>query len=147
MPQEENKAIIRRLVEVWNTGELGVLKELIAPDYVRHYRSRTTRPESGPEWYRQWVTGTRTEVPDFHIAVEDLLADGDKVVYRATMSGTHGGESRTPWGTTVPPTGKKVTWTVIWIARIAGGKIAEDWLEDDELTYWQQVGAIPSPSS
>jgi len=147
MSMEENKAIIRRLVEVWNTGEVGPLEELIVPDYVMHYRSTATRPESGPEWYRQVVTDARAEVSDLHFTVEDLLADGDKVVWRWTASGTHSGESKTPWGTTVPPTGKKVAWTHIIITRIAGGRIAEDWMEEDEVTYWQQVGAIPSPST
>jgi predicted ester cyclase len=75
------------------------------------------------------------------------LADGDKVVWRYTPSGTHGGDARTPWGTTVPPTGRKVEWKGFAISRIVDGKIAEEWYGDDGVAYYQQIGAIPSPSS
>ena len=144
MSIEENKAIVRRWLEAWNTGDVGPLQDLIAPDYVAHFSSRTVRPESAVEWYRQLISGDRFVYPDFHVTTEDLLADGDKVIGRWTWGGTNQGESKTPWGTIVPPTGKKVTSTCITITRIAGGKIAEEWWEIDGLSSLQQRGAIPT---
>jgi predicted ester cyclase len=148
MSAVENKAIIRRLIEAWNTKGMQALDELIAPNYAWHFRGKTTRPESGPAWYKRFAASIRAEVPDFHIALEDLLADGDKVIWRYLMTGTHAGETRqSPWGTTIPPTGKAVAWTAICISCIVDGRITEEWLGDDEVLYWQQIGALPSPTS
>ena len=146
MSVEENKAIVRRWLEAWNTGELEVLRELIAPNYVHHSSVRTVQPESGPVWYTEFVSEVRTHFPDFHVTAEDLLADGDKVIGRWAWGGTHLVASTTPWGTIVPPTGRKVANTTITITRIADGKIAEEWWESDSLANLQQLGAVPSPS-
>jgi C-1 hydroxylase len=142
MSTEENKAIVRRWLEAWNTGELGVLQELISPDFVAHFSSRTVRPESGPEWYRQRIGRVRTEYPDFHVTTEDLLADGDKVVGRWAWAGTSQGEATTPWGTAVPPTGSRVASTAVTITRVSGGRIAEEWWEQDTVGTLQQKGVL-----
>jgi predicted ester cyclase len=83
-----------------------------------------------PAWY--------TAFPDGHAALEDLIAEGDKVVWRYTFRGTHQGEFMG-----VPATGKVVTYTGIIISRIAGGKFVEDWESFDALGLMQQLGAIP----
>ena len=146
MSTEENKEIIRRWIEVWNTGELGPLEELIAPDFVYHNASVTLRPESGSEWYRAHIAGVRGEFPDFHVTAEDLLADGDKVIGRWSWGGTHQGKAETPWGAIATAAGKKVTSTTITITRLANGRIAEEWWQLDRLGYLQQLGAIPTPA-
>ena len=145
MSTEENKAVIRRWMDVWNTGELGALEEIIAPNYVRHHWGGTMVSESDPVWYAQWVAEVRTKFSDLFLSIEALIAEGDTVITRWTTTGTHRGQWTAPTGTVVPPTGKTITWTGITIARLSGGKIAEEWWEWDRLGIAQQLGAVPTP--
>lgn len=82
----------------------------------------------------------RTAFPDLYGTIEDLIAEGDKVVTRITYRGTHQGEFMG-----IPPTGRPVTMTFTGINRIAGGKIAEGWVNFDALGMMQQLGVIPTP--
>ncbi len=138
MSIEENKAIVRRFVEeVWNKGDLTVIDDLFATNYVNH---DPNRPEVlDPESYKQWVVISRTGFPDLHVTIEEMIAEGDKVATRWTYRGTHKGELRE-----IPPTGRQVTVTGINIARIAGGKIEECWWNYDALGLMQQLGIIPT---
>lgn len=79
--------------------------------------------------------------PDLHITVEDVIEEGDKVVSRNTVTGTHHGEYMG-----IPPTGKSITYNEIFIVRIAGGRIAETWGVVDVLSQMKQLGAIPGAS-
>jgi predicted ester cyclase len=81
-----------------------------------------------------------TAFPDLHLTIEDLIAEGDKVVDRQTARGTHQG---TFMG--IPPTGKQITVTAMNISRIVGGKIVEHWVELDTLGMLQQLGVVPMP--
>ena len=81
-----------------------------------------------------------TAFPDLHFTVEDLIAEGDKVVARLTVRGTQQGAFMG-----IPPTGKHVTVTGIDINRLAGGKSVEHWLNMDTLGLLQQLGVIPAP--
>ena len=78
--------------------------------------------------------------PDLHITVEDMIAEGDKIVARLTMRGTHQGAFLG-----IPPTGKQVTGTAIDINRITGGKSVEHWNNSDTLGLLQQLGVVPLP--
>jgi predicted ester cyclase len=80
-----------------------------------------------------------TAFPDLHIMVEDMIAEGDKVVVRMTMHGTQRGA----FGS-IPPTGKQVMVSTIDIVRIVGGQIAEEWGIDDRLGMLQQLGLVPA---
>ena len=80
------------------------------------------------------------EFPDVHAAVQDLIADGDRVIERTQTSATHTGEFNG-----ISPTGKQVGWTEIHIYRLEDGKIAEQWSEIDLLGLLVQLGAIPGP--
>jgi len=77
--------------------------------------------------------------PDLHYTIEDMIAEGDKVVVRLTFSGTHRGEFMG-----VAPTNKRVTTTAIFIQRIVSGKLVEEWSNADLLGFFQQLGVIPS---
>src|ERR1700704_3930993 len=77
--------------------------------------------------------------PDLHITVEDLLAEGDKVVSRNSVTGTHRGEYMG-----ISPTGKSVTYSEIFIFRFESGRITESWGVVDVLSQMRQMGAIPS---
>jgi steroid delta-isomerase-like uncharacterized protein len=136
MSTEENKAVVRRIYEEWNKQNWAGALELVAPDYVYH----------GPGVFgdmdlaarKQFLPALFTAFPDVHYTVEDLIAEGDKVVSRFTARATHQGEFMG-----VPATGKVVTWTGIYISRFAGGKCVEDWFIGDMLVLFQQLGAIP----
>ncbi len=140
MMSEENKEKVRRfLQEAFNEGNLGVVDEIFASDYVLH---DPANPEEirGLEGIKQFVQMYRSAFPDTHITVEDQIAEGDEVVTRWTGRGTHQGEL---FG--VAPSGNQVELSGITISRFEGGKIAEDWTNSDTLGLMQQIGAVPSP--
>lgn len=136
MSVKENKAIFRRIVEEgFNKGNLAIVDELVAANHVNHADN-----VHGPEEYKQFITMYRTAFPDLHMTVEDQIAEGDKVVNRWTSRGTHQGDLMG-----IPPTGKQVTLTGTYVARIVGGKIIEEWGNFDALGMMQQLGVVPSP--
>lgn len=137
MSIEENKAVIRRLEnEAWNKGNLAVADEFIANSYIYYNAPPGTPP--GPDGFKQLVRMYRAAVPDVQVILEDLIAEGDKVVERWTARGTHRGEL---WG--VAPTGKFLTVSGITIWRVIDGKVLERWENCDALGVFQQLGAIP----
>jgi steroid delta-isomerase-like uncharacterized protein len=138
MPIEESKAIVRRFFEqVWNKGNLDVIDETHADGYVLH---DPTGDIQGTEGLKQFVMVYRTAFPDFHVTIEDEIAEGDMVVLRWTVTGTHKAELMG-----IPPTNKRVTMTGITMGRIASRKILEAWNSLDALGMMQQLGVIPTP--
>jgi len=137
MSAKENKAIVRRdFEEIWHQGNLSVIDEIYTTDYIRH--DAVIGDMQGPEGVKQVVTMYHTAFPDLHLTIEDIIAEGDKVAYRWTGSGTHKGELMG-----IAPTGKQETITGINIFRIASGKIVEGWINSDALGMMQQLGVIP----
>lgn len=135
MSAEENKAIFHRFIEeVWNKGNLAVADELFTPDAVSP--SAPNLPP-GSEGVKIIATMFRSAFPDFHMTIEDLIAEEDKVVARFTQGGTHKGEFMG-----IAPTGKQVEFTEIGILRIVGGKVVESWYETDMLGLMQQLSAV-----
>ena len=129
---EVNKAIIRRAFEAWNAGNLDLFDEVWAVDYVHH---DPAEPEvRGLEDYKRYVAYVHRGYPGLRFTVDDMLAEGDKVVARYTWRATDtvGRPDR-------PPTGKQVTMTGISIYRLAGAQIAEMWTNWDALGYQQQL--------
>lgn len=137
MLAEENKAIVQSAVEAFNRGDWEAVDRLFAADYLDHDPSRAGLPP-GPEGVKQAWSVFRAAFPDLRGAIEDMIAEGDKVVVRGVVRGTHRGELMG-----VPPTGKQVTVTLIDINRIEGGKLVERWAEQDNLGMMQQLGVIP----
>ena len=142
MSTEDNKTLVRRLIEeVWNRGNLAVFDELSAPDFLFHDPGLPqvhTREED-----KHWIAGVLDAFPDFHVAIEDVIAEGDQVVVRLTAHGTNTGELRAP--APHPATGRHVTITGITIARVEGGQFVEIWHQVDWLGMFQQLGLIPAP--
>src|SRR5438552_2736603 len=131
MSTEENKAIVRQyLEEAWNKGNVGIIDELMVVDYARYVAGSAT-PLSR-EGQKQRIAAFHRAFPDLHLAVEDLIAEGDKVAFRVTLRGTHQREFMR-----VPPTGKQVLVTAIDVARLADGKIVEHWGQMDTLGLMQ----------
>ena len=141
MSAEENKALARRVSEeIYSSGgNVDVADEIYAPDFVGHDPSS---PEEirGPEGVKQFASAFRSAFPDMQSTVEDQIAEGDKVVTRYTSSGTHQGELMG-----IPPTGNPVEMTGIYMSRISGGKLVEEWYNPDILGLMQQLGVIPPP--
>jgi steroid delta-isomerase-like uncharacterized protein len=138
MAADELKAIARRYIEeVWNKGNLALIDELFAPDHINH--SPNAGQMAGPEGLKQLIATFRKASPDLHFTIDDMLAEGDRVVTRWTARGTHQGELMG-----VPPTGKRITVTAIVIDRIVDGKFVEHWAGRDDLGMYQQLGLIPT---
>jgi predicted ester cyclase len=138
MTAEENKALVTRLIEeAWNEGNLAVIDELLAPDYVLHIDAPGA---PGREGYKQAVEMHRAAWSGLRLAIEDMVAEGDKVAMRGTLRGVHEGEYMG-----IPPTGKRATWSAISIRRFEGAQIAEEWVEMDTLGLLQQLGVVPAP--
>ena len=138
---EQNKQVVRRFIEeVWNKGNLDKVGEFNSPNHTSH--PPTTGPDfgQGPQAVSQLISMYRTAFPDTKLAIEDQIAEGDRIVTRWTATGTHRGEL---FG--MPATGKQAKVTGIFIDRVIDGKIAESWGEFDALGMMQQIGAIPAP--
>ena len=135
MSIEENKAIIRRYQEIYNSNNLKELGKVVAEDLVMP-KAMTGLPP-GLEGAKAIHERTLIGMPDWHTRIDDLIAESDKVAARITMIGTHTGDF---WG--IPATGKKVEFTGIYIARIQDGKIVEHWGEEDGISLMQQLGMM-----
>lgn len=139
MSAEENKAMVRRFVEeAFNKGNLDVADEVYAPSFTHH--GPADPEERTPEGVKQFVGIYRDAFPDLDTTVEDVISEGDTVVYRWTARGTHQGDLMG-----VAPTGNGVTITGITIERFSGGRIVEEWNNFDRLGMMQQLGVVPSP--
>jgi predicted ester cyclase len=134
MSAEENKALARRAWEALDNPDL--IDELYASDVVWHEPDRDIH---GTQEAKQFISLYKSAFPDMNVTVEDVVAEGDKVVTHVSIRGTHQGETE-EFG---PPTGRQIEGTLITISRIEGGKIVEDWDAYDNLTTLQQLGLAP----
>jgi len=141
MSTEQNKTLVRRYWdEAWNKGNLAVMDELVASDFDGHPLPSDANFGPGPEGQKRLVGLYRGAFPDMRMTIDDMIADGDRVVLRWTARGTNTGEMMG-----MPATGKPATVTGIIVNRLAAGKIAEGWGNFDALGMLQQLGVIPTP--
>ena len=135
----ENVAVVRRWTsEGFGQGRVELADELVAEDFVNHNPVPGQPP--GREGVKAAVLGLRRALPDLTVIEDDVIAEGDKVVLRDTISGTHLG----PFAG-VPATGKPVRISRIVIFRLEEGKLKENWNVVDMLGALQQMGAFPPP--
>jgi predicted ester cyclase len=140
MSTEQNKAMVRRYhEELFNKGNLAVADEVFDSNYANSAFDKLGLP-SGPEGFKQYASMIRTAFPDFHLSIEDQVAEGDKEVHRILARGTHKGNFMD-----IAPTNKQMEVSVIGIDRISGGKVVETWVEIDMFAMMQQLGVIPPP--
>ena len=138
MSTEENKATFRRYVEeVGNAGNLDLADDVF-DRYLAHQPDGSVL-ERGPEDVKRFMGEFRSAFPDFHSTIEDQIAEGDRVVTRWRMRGTHQGEFRG-----IAPTGKELDITGIGIFRFSDGKVVESWDNFDQLGMMRQLGVIPA---
>jgi steroid delta-isomerase-like uncharacterized protein len=139
--ETSNKATTRRFCDAVNTGDTELISktidELVAPDAL----IRTPLPieATGAALVKEVFARLQRAYPDLHITIEDLIEEGDKVVSRNTVTGTHQGEYMG-----LQPTGKSVRYNEILVFRFAGGRLAETWGVVDVLSQMQQLGVIPA---
>jgi predicted ester cyclase len=158
MSGEEHKAVLRRLAQALNSCDLDGVDEVFAPDYVRHDPSDLLH-DAGVEEYKEAFSGVLRAFPDAHWAIEELLADGDRVIERFSFRGTHTGPFFNLASTGrvalfsgqgthqgefmgIPATGRVADMPGIGRFRIAGGRIAEIWSAADITRLMQQLGAM-----
>ncbi|MHA2078930.1 MAG: ester cyclase [Candidatus Kariarchaeaceae archaeon] len=132
MSLDENKAVVRSFIEAYNKRNLDLLDDIIAPDYFDH-----THQQQGVESVKQVLNRGFKGFPDWYEAIEDIIAEGDKVWVRLTYTGTHTGEF---FG--LPPTGKKITAMAVGIYRVINGKLVEGRFITDAVDLFKQTGAI-----
>jgi steroid delta-isomerase-like uncharacterized protein len=140
--EARNKATVSRFVDdVIGTGDAEVISktidELVEPDVLIHMPMPIQA--TGAQALKQVWAMLLRGLPDVHVTVEDLIAEGDKVVNRNTVTGTHQGEYMG-----LPPTGKSITYNEIFIFRFANGRIAEMWGVVDVFSQMRQLGVIPA---
>jgi predicted ester cyclase len=139
--EADNKAALRRLNEAFNSGDTEVITatidEVFLPDVL--IRTPLKINASGTELMKQLWEVLLRAFPDLHVEVEDVIAEGDKVVSRNAVSGTHQGEYMG-----VAPTGKSITWNEIFIGRIVDGRVAETWGVVDVASQMRQLGLVPA---
>ena len=140
MPANAKATIHRWFEEVWNQGRLETIDELFPADSVAHGLGEGNAVVRGPEAFKPFVRNLREAIPDIHIRVEDIIAEGDRAAVRVVLEGTHRGP-----GLGVAPGGRPVRVSGIIIVRFAGDKIVEGWNSWDQLGLLQQIGAIPAP--
>jgi steroid delta-isomerase-like uncharacterized protein len=135
--EADNKARFRRTYEeMLNRGDLSVVDEVIAPDFLNH--EAPPGMDRGPESMRGVVAMLRTAYPDLQFTIEELIAEGDIVAGRVTMRGTHRGPLMG-----MPPTGRSVRQAQMHFVRFRDGKAVEHWGVRDELGLMQQLGVMP----
>jgi steroid delta-isomerase-like uncharacterized protein len=135
----DSVAVARRFFEVvLDTGDWSAADDIISDDIVMHHPANP-EPLSGREAVQGLLNAFRAGFPDFQMAVEDAFGSGDKVAVRWHMQGTHSAEL---FG--IPPSNKAVSVNGISILRVAGGKIVEDWVVEDNMGLMQQIGVVPT---
>ena len=139
MSLESNKAVVRKWIEQgWNKHNIAMIDETYLPNFAQH--------GGGPDLnsaaeLKVFVADYLKAFPDLTFTIEDLVAEGDRVVWRFVATATHQGPLMG-----IPATGRRASVTGIVVFRIANDRIAEGWLNLDVLTMLQQIGAIPVPN-
>ena len=133
MSVKDNKEKVCRIVdEALNKGELDVVDEVLDANYVYHVPGNEV---IGPDGFKLYASMMRAALPDLHITIDAMVAEGDMVASRFTVTGTHQGNFMG-----VAPTGKKVTISEAVFIRFENGKEVEAWPYADTLSIYQQLG-------
>ena len=135
---DANKALVRRFVKEWLNGhDADAFRAICAHDYVAHWGA--LGDGRGHEAVERMEKLVLDAFPDLRVETEWMIGEGDLVVQRSLMTGTHRGA----WFG-VAPTGKQAEWAAVEVYRIDGGKLAEQWLSEDWTIVLQQLGALPA---
>jgi steroid delta-isomerase-like uncharacterized protein len=135
MANEQNEAVVRRTFDAFNSGDTSTADELIAADAVNH---DPAQPEEGhgPDGFKQTIELYRAAFPDLTFTIDAIFSDGDMVCTRWSTTGTHEGDLMG-----IPASGNHITSSGISVDRVEDGKVAESWVQWDNLGLMQQIGA------
>jgi predicted ester cyclase len=131
MNAEEMKALGRRIAQAWNEGNLKIIDEVYAPNFVNRFNGEDR------EKLKHGIVAVRTAFSDLHITLDDSIVEGDKLVFRWTLRAAHTGEYLG-----VPATGNPIEVRGIHIGRFENGQIVEEWSRGDDLGLLRQMGAM-----
>jgi predicted ester cyclase len=135
MSVEQNRAVARRFVEeLLGKGNYQLFDELTVENYVDHNLPPGITPQQG-------IGAFRAGFPDARFKVEDIVAEGEKVVVRYAINGTHTADFLG-----IPPTGKMIYMTGMSMYRVVDGKLTDGWVQYDQLGLMQQLGVVPMPN-
>lgn len=132
MSLEENKALVRKMIEAFDRRDFATIDELTAPDFAE-----LTHRYKGREAHRQFLNMHTKGFPDFHMAIEDMVAEEDNVWVRFKVTGTNRGEFHG-----LPPTGQKVEFTSVQMYRIVDGRFTECRAVSDSADFLRQLGVV-----
>lgn len=139
MSPDDNKARARRILEeVINQNDMAVAAELFAADYVDHAAPPGVPP--GRAGLAAYFGAFHAAFPDLHYHLEDEIAEGDRVVQRASVHATMQGDFQG-----MPATGKTGNWTEMHVSRFANGKLVEHWAVIDLVAMMVSLGVMPPP--
>ena len=142
MATEQNKTICRQMVEdVFNKGNVNMVDEYLVENFVEHEVLPPGIP-GGREGVKLLISMMHSAFPDFKATINDLVEEGDKIVCRMSWTGTHKGDFMG-----IPATGKKVSFGVIDMMQMEGGKFTEHWGLMDMAGLMQQLGVMPPPGT
>jgi len=138
---EDNTRIVQDFIErAFNQGDLSVVDEHLAPDAVDHQEPPGT---DFRQHQKAVIIALRTAFPDLHFEIHDILAEGDRVAFRSTMTGTHLGPLSLGPGPTIPATNRAISVAHMHFVRLVGGKGQELWHVWDLAGLMRQLGAAP----
>ena len=133
------KQLAGKLIEeVYNSGNIDLLDELIAPNYLRH--QPPMKKVEGLAAYKTFVKEVRESYDNFNMEIKEILCDGDKTVTRLVLTGKHVGKIPT---VQAPPTGKKVAMAGCTVTTWKDGKAVEEWVYNDYMGLTHQFGVMP----
>lgn len=133
---EQNKATVRRFYETTGDGDLSIIDELLSEDVVIH---GSVGDHHGRDNIRRVMAGQRGAFTGWHVTVNDQMTEGDRVVSRLTVGGTHTGAMMG-----IEPTGKVVEFSIVFIDRLVDGITLEGWHSPDYYSLFRQLGAYPA---
>jgi len=137
---EANKNLVRTFADAGNGNDLEAFDALLAPDFVRHCEATPEVNVTSCEDFKEFYRETAKTFPDQRMTLDRLVAEGDRVAFWGTFSGTQEG----PMGP-FPPTGKRLVSEIGGVFRIEAGRIAELWVTWDNLSGLAQLGLFPPP--
>ncbi|HUA41110.1 MAG TPA: ester cyclase [Streptosporangiaceae bacterium] len=126
--------VLTGIYQAINTGELGLLEQYVAADYVEH-----TEGYQGVAPFQQQIAAFRAAFPDLHVSIDDLVTDGDRFASRTTITGTHTGDLMG-----MPATGQQISVEAVDIGRIENGQAKERWGGLNMYSMLTQLGVIPA---
>ena len=139
---EANKSLVRSFSAAGNENDLEAFDNLLAHDFVRHCQATPEISVASRKEFKQFYRDTALTFPDQRMTLDALVAEGDRVAFWGTFSGTQVG----PMGP-FPPTGRRLESDIGGMFRIEDGKIAELWVTWDNLSGLVQLGLFPPPES